>query len=56
MTVKDGGSPGCQVIFLKRKCSVDFVGMHQPNKVACMAVQVIAPSLLPDQQNWEVPD
>ncbi|KIM53825.1 hypothetical protein SCLCIDRAFT_31563 [Scleroderma citrinum Foug A] len=47
----DGGSPSRQVISLKRKCSAEFVGTHQPNKVARMAAQVITPSSLPDQQN-----
>ena len=51
MTVKDGEPPSRQVVPLKHKHGEEFVRMHQPNKVARIAAQVIAPSLLPDQQN-----
>ena len=48
MTTKDGGPPSRQVAPLKRKHSVEFVGTHRPNKVTCVAVQVITNSSLPD--------
>ena len=49
MSVKDEGPPGHQVVSLKRKRSVEFVRVHQPNKVVRMATQVITLSSLPDQ-------
>ena len=48
MTMKDGGPSSRQVVPLKRKHSEEFSGTHQPNKVACIAVQVITNSSLPD--------
>ena len=48
MTMKDGGPPSRQVVPLKHKHSEEFSRRHQPNKVACIAVQVITNSSLPD--------
>ena len=47
MTVKDGGSPGHQVISLKHKCSVEFVRTHQchtPNMFGTVDIGIMSPA------------
>ena len=51
ITLKDGGLPSRQVVPFKHKLSEESARMHQPNKVAHIAVLVITPLSLPDRQN-----